>query len=157
MQDPEKIKRKKMFAQKAGSNVRVENKAIAQQYIPEKPTDHGLAPINKHNSSSAAASVAARMGASFVNGSSVDRLKHEKTKGSHSNSADIQQGKDITSTKKLRRKPEAMPGEPQFQQEKVFLAQGDEKYKPQKQVVASSLSRSNLQPAAAPSSFEQHS
>lgn len=158
--DPEKIKRKKMLAQKAGGNVRVENKANAQPYIPEKlvtdSTVHGLAPVNKPNSSSAAASVAARMGTSFVNGSSVDRLKQDKTKGSPSNSADIQQAKEVSSMKKLRRKLEAMPGEPQFHQEKVLSVQGDEKYKPQKQVVASSLSRSNLQPAA-PSSFEQHS
>lgn len=148
-----------MLARKTEENVRVENNSVPQQYMQEKlvpdSSDHGLAPVSKPVSSNATAGVAAKLPTSVLNGSGVDWSKQDKTKGTGSSSADIQ-AKDTSLTKKVKRKPETIPGEAQFRLDKLPSIQCEEKYKPQKQPVVSSLPKANIQPAA-PSSFQQHS
>ncbi|CAK9152025.1 unnamed protein product [Ilex paraguariensis] len=156
--DQEKIKRKKMLIPKTEETARGEARPIAQpQYMQEQlihdSNMHGLTSLNRPVPNATSANTVVQMPITIMNGSSIDRHKQEKVKGSSSNSNDTRTT-DALTKKKVKRKPESELSEAHFRPDKLTSVQGEEKHKSHRQV-AGPVQIANLQSAAVPS-VEQH-
>ncbi|CAI9115497.1 OLC1v1016413C3 [Oldenlandia corymbosa var. corymbosa] len=153
--DSEKIKRKKMLAQKSETGQEEAN-PLGQPHPPQKLVsdsgDHIL--VNKSTSSKSFTAASVRMPVSFPNGSNVDHPKQERVKGSASNFSDIRSSETLQSKKKKRKSAES-EGATHVRPEKISSVQGDGKVKTHKVQVADPLQKSNPQPINS-SNFEQN-
>lgn len=126
-----------MLATKIEETVRVEASSTAQsQFMKERlVTDsvgHNLALANKPICNTTGAMKIPSPSANAS--SSLDRLKHEKLKGSSSNSMDEQKMVDGAITKKkVKRKPEQELDGPYFHPEKLAAQSNEERHKSHKQ------------------------
>ncbi|GLT84938.1 hypothetical protein SLE2022_031450 [Rubroshorea leprosula] len=153
--DQEKINRKKMLTGRLDLNVRAEASPSAQpQHVKDRiATESSILPLtstSKPIPNTAVATV--RMSSPSTNGSSLDRLKQEKLKGSPSNTTDDTRMADGALTKKkVKRKPEVELEETHFRG--LPAQQGEERFKSLKPP-ASLPQKPNFQPSVPPS-FEQ--
>nr|GME04701.1 ubinuclein-1-like isoform X2 [Ipomoea batatas] len=136
----EKMRRNKILAQKEEDAYRVETTTHDQPVqIQEKSgvdaRDHGSTSTNKPISSTAAINVVGRIPVPSLGGTSLDRPKTEKVKGT-SNSTDRHISTDALTKKKMKRKPEPVRelGEGQYLPEKLSSKQVE--YKPQEPIAA---------------------
>ncbi|GKU98464.1 hypothetical protein SLEP1_g11468 [Rubroshorea leprosula] len=153
--DQEKINRKKMLTGRLDLNVRAEASPSAQpQHLKDRiATESSILALTSNSKPLPNTAVATvRMSSPSTNGSSLDRLKQEKLKGSPSNTTDDTRMADGALTKKkVKRKPEVELEETHFRG--LPAQQGDERFKSMKPA-ASLPQKPNFQPSVPPS-FEQ--
>ncbi|GLT77922.1 hypothetical protein SLA2020_494760 [Shorea laevis] len=151
----EKMNRKKMLTGRLDLNVRAEASPSAQpQHMKDRiATESSILALTTTSKPIPNTTVATvRMSSPSTNGSSLDRLKQEKLKGSSSNTTDDTRMADGALTKKkVKRKPEVELEETHFRG--LPAQQGEERLKSIKPA-AILPQKPNFQPSVPPS-FEQ--
>ncbi|XP_011102226.1 uncharacterized protein LOC105180235 isoform X3 [Sesamum indicum] len=148
--DQEKMK-KKMLAPKTENTTRGEavsvNPALpVHEKLLAGSCDQAL-PLTSKPVLSAAVSPAARMPVPLANSQNVDKLKHERLKGSSSSNPVDAVSTDVLPKKKVKRKPNSEIVEAQYRLDKLEVSQVEERHRHHKHM-AVPLPKSDLQPAA---------